>query len=119
MGPGSDPRQQKPNAAASGDKSPHGELGHPKPQVNVPLGQLVITPGALEVISQEEIMTALSRHRRGDWGIVKAEDWKENDLSLREGFRILSAYETRGGTKFWVITEADRSSTCLLIPHEY
>ena len=122
MGPGSDPRHEKTQpheAATPALGSGQGNLTPPKPTVNFPLGQVVITPGALEAIPQDEIMAAISRHSRGDWGIVKTEDWKENDLSLSEGFRILSAYETREGTKLWIITEADRSSTCLLLPHEY
>ena len=119
MGPGFDPRHQQAHGSSPAKGSPPGGLTPPKATVNFPLGQVVITPGALEAIPQDEVMAALSRHSRGDWGIVKTADWKENDLSVREGFRILSAYETRDGTKFWIITEADRSSTCLLLPNEY
>ena len=59
------------------------------------------------------------RHRRGDWGDLKDEDKEENEASLREGFRILSAYVSETGIRFWIITEADRSSTCVLLPEEY
>jgi hypothetical protein len=55
----------------------------------------------------------------GDWGDVPPEDIKENELSLQHGFRLLSAYHTSVGDKLWVITEADRSSTCILLPEEY
>ena len=60
-----------------------------------------------------------ARHSSGDWGTVGRGDWNENNLSVREGFRILSAYEATAGRKFWIITEADRSSTCILLPEEY
>lgn len=83
------------------------------------LGRLVSTPGALQRIPPNEMEEALSRHSRGDWGTVGQEDWEENELSLREGFRILSAYECSDGTKFWIITEADRSATTVLMPEEY
>jgi hypothetical protein len=83
------------------------------------LGQVVSTPGALEALTAEDIRKALGRHQRGDWGDVKPDDWRENELSLREGFRLWSVYHAANGTKFLVITEADRSSTCVLLPDEY
>jgi hypothetical protein len=85
------------------------------------LGMTVMTPGALEAMKEsgESPSCFLAQHQGGDWGEVGAEDWKENELSLREGFRLLSAYRTRLGVKVWVITEADRSSTCILLPSEY
>jgi hypothetical protein len=62
----------------------------------------------------------LGWHARGDWGEVPPEDARENEVSLREGFRILSSYPVGGvGERVWVITEADRSGTCLLLPSEY
>ncbi len=61
----------------------------------------------------------LVRHQSGDWGTVGEDDAEENDLSVREGFRILSAYRTSQGEKIWVITEADRSPTTILLPNEY
>lgn len=83
------------------------------------LGSICITPGAQEALSHEDVMTALSRHCRGDWGEVCVADREENDLSVREGFRLLSAYQSQSGHKFWVITEADRSVTTILLPDEY
>jgi uncharacterized membrane protein YkoI len=83
------------------------------------LGQVVSTPGALEALTREDIVKALARHHRGDWGDVGRHDWQENEASLREGFRLLSIYRGTNGTKFWIITEADRSSTCVLLPSEY
>ncbi len=84
-----------------------------------PLGRIVSTPGALEILTSEEILKALGRHARGDWGLVGQEDSAENKLSLAHGFRLMSVYESAGGTRFWIITEADRSITTVLLPCEY
>lgn len=85
------------------------------------LGQTVATPGALKALQDAGQSPAefLSRHVNGDWGDCCAEDKAENELSLKEGLRILSVYHTSKGVKIWVITEADRSSTCILLPEEY
>lgn len=96
-----------------------GALVPPRAPIQLQLGQIVITPGAMKVLSESEVHRALTRHSGGDWGTVNRDDWKENDLSVKEGFRILSAYRTESGTQFWIITEADRSSTCILLPEEY
>lgn len=82
------------------------------------LGTVVITPGALQSIPEEQVRAALRRHVSGDWGEVNKDDREENELSLREGFRLLSAYR-HDGVKFWLITEADRSCTTVLLPEEY
>jgi hypothetical protein len=84
-----------------------------------PLGQLVATPNALAHITHDDIMPALQRHVVGDWGDVCAEDKLLNDCALVEGKRILSAYRAANGTKFWIITEADRSATTVLLPDDY
>jgi len=86
------------------------------------LGQLVATPGALEVLGEFEVSPSqlLERHASEDWGDVPLRDGRENELSVREGFRIVSSYPLgEGARKVWVITEADRSSTCILLPEEY
>ncbi len=85
-----------------------------------PLGQIVATPGALTVLEQAGVTpwSLLGRHQHGDWGEVDAEDWQTNDWSVRNGERIVSAY-TVGGERIWILTERDRSSTCLLRPSEY
>jgi hypothetical protein len=83
------------------------------------LGRTVITATAQECLDASDVLAALQRHARGDWGDLPAEDRAENELSLREGFRILSAYEDRNHTKFWIITEADRSTTTVLLPEDY
>jgi hypothetical protein len=81
-------------------------------------GRIVITPGALAALSVEAVQAALRRHLSGDWGDVDRHDAAENDLSLQQGFRLLSAYRD-GDTKFWIITEADRSATTILLPEDY
>ncbi len=83
-------------------------------------GRIVATPGALEVLALAgvEPHELLRRHLSGDWGELDAHDRRENARSLKHGFRVLSSYPV-GGQKVWVITEADRSSTCLLLPSEY
>ena len=73
---------------------------------------------ALEQASQNPF-EFLARHQTGDWGELCEEDKRENEFSVHNGFRILSAYRTRNDVKIWIITEADRSATTLLLPHEY
>jgi hypothetical protein len=91
----------------------------PKDNGKFPLGQVVATAHAAHSIPPDEVLAALSRHVRGDWGNVSEEDRKENELSLRQGFRLLSVYHTQAGLKFWIITEADRSVTTVLLPEDY
>jgi hypothetical protein len=83
--------------------------------------QVCSTPGALAALerTKQEPMEFLHRHFTCDWGDVSADDWEENDLSLTNGYRILSAYRTSDGERIWVITEADRSATTILLPSEY
>jgi hypothetical protein len=85
------------------------------------LGRIVATPGALQALQKAEQQPAefLDRHVKGDWGDLDDEDKQENEFSVRNGFRILSAYTTSAGEKIWIITEADRSATTLLLPEEY
>lgn len=84
------------------------------------LGQLVATPGALELLDRAamDAMELLRRHVTGDWGNVPPEDAAENTRALEHGWRILSSYTVADET-LWVITEADRSVTTLLLPEEY
>ena len=84
-----------------------------------PLGQVVITQAAQAQLIPEDIAHAIGRHSRGDWGDCPQADADENELSLKEGFRVLSVYRDRKGTRFWIITEADRSSTTILLPEDY
>jgi hypothetical protein len=85
------------------------------------LGQVVATPGALNALhrSSQSPGDFLTKHVRGEWGELDGHDTEANWTALREGGRILSSYKTRLGDALWVITEADRSSTCILLPSEY
>ena len=85
------------------------------------LGHIVATPGALEALKKagQEPQHFLLRHARGDWGDLDAEDAAENRFGLAAGLRLLSSYTTAAGDKLWVITEADRSATTVLLPEEY
>ena len=91
----------------------------PKTVIAVPLDQIMITPNALASLSHQDIISALGRHKRGDWGDVDGFDKNANDAALREGSRLLSAYHSADGVKFWIITEADRSLTTVLLPRDY
>ena len=61
----------------------------------------------------------LEKHLTGDWGEVDASDWRANDEALVNGERLLSAYRTLKGVRIWIITEADRSSTCIVSVRKY
>ncbi len=83
------------------------------------MGLILITPGVQDCIGREEILTALGRHAAGDWGEVDASDHSANDRAVREGDRLLSCYRATEGTKYYVVTEADRSATTVLTAEEY
>jgi hypothetical protein len=85
------------------------------------LGRVVATPGAVNALRRagQPAWTFLARHLTGDYGEVGADDRAANDEAVRAGGRILSSYTTTAGEAVWVITEADRSSTALLLPEEY
>ena len=87
--------------------------------VKFPPGQIVITTNALDTLKQRDVLPALRRHLQGDWGDVDAEDRKANDSALVHAARLLSVYHAADGTKFWIITEADRSATTVLLPDDY
>lgn len=89
------------------------------PAPKFPLGRVVITRAALDILSDADVRGALDRHAAGDWGELDDHDRAENELSLRQGFRLLSSYTSASGTTFWVITEADRSATTVLLPSDY
>lgn len=92
-----------------------------KPAPRFSLGRCLSTPGALTAmeVSGQAPGDFLVRHVRGDWGDVDDEDKQANEDALRDGTRILSSYKTKAGIKLWVITEADRSATTILLPEEY
>jgi len=86
-----------------------------------PLGHVVATPGALRAVAEagHAPQEFLDRHKQGDWGELDEDDRRENERSLKDECRLLSAYRLRDGTKIWIITEADRSATTILLPEEY
>lgn len=85
------------------------------------IGRLVATPGAIGMLHQRKLSPFhfVSRHLNGDWGDLDGEDRKENQSALANGTRIFSSYQIDEKTRLWIITEADRSATTLLLPEEY
>jgi hypothetical protein len=84
-------------------------------------GNILATPGALAAVSAsgDSLLDLLMRHLAGDWSEMSEHDRRENDLSLREGFRIVSSYTLKSGVVILLISEADRSATTFLLPEEY
>lgn len=85
------------------------------------LGQCVATPGAAEALaaSGQSADFFLDQHQRGHRGSVSEGDQRANDTALQAGERVMSEYRTLLGVVLWVVTEADRNSTCVLLPGEY
>lgn len=83
------------------------------------LGSIAITSNAYDLIGSRDAFDALERHSQGDWGNVATEDIGLNDEALVEGNRLLSVYQDQHGETFWIITEADRSVTTILMPEDY
>jgi len=89
------------------------------PKAKLRLGRIVMTHSAMNCLSEEDIFRAIQRHQAGDRGDVPEEDRSANDQALVLNTRILSAYRTPHGITFWLITEADRSATTILLPEDY
>jgi len=92
------------------------------PQIPVALfrlGRIVATPNALGELSQQDMLSAIKRHQAGDWGELDEHDRQANDRALTDGTRLFSVYRSVNGMRFWVITEADRSATTVLLPEDY
>jgi hypothetical protein len=83
------------------------------------MGRLVTSAGAHARLSQEDILQGIRRHHAGDWGDVSPEGRLENEFALHKGSRLWSVYHDSKGVKFWIITEADRSVTTILLPEDY
>ena len=83
------------------------------------LGRKAITPGVNAQLHPIEILRALDRHASGDWGELCPDDQQTNEDAIKNGTRLFSAYRSTKGVRFWVITEADRSATTVLLPEEY
>ena len=90
-----------------------------RPGDKVELGRLLLTEGVIERIEPNDAAEAVRRHAEGDWGLLDAEDREANEQALKTGGRLLSRYVATTGEPFWVITEADRSATTVLLPEEY
>ena len=82
-------------------------------------GSILATPAALDAVPSDEILAALKRHLTGDWGELDRHDWNANNEALRDGTRILSAYTTSSDRRFWIISEAGRQATTVLLPEDY
>jgi len=91
------------------------------PRSLFPLGQIVTTPGALKALTDFDVdpMSLIRRHNDGDWGDVDEFDAQQNRFAIRTGLRILSSYSITDIVTIWIITEADRTATTILLPEEY
>jgi hypothetical protein len=82
-------------------------------------GRIFITANAARHLSRQEVAVALRRHLRGDWGDLTLHDRQQNERALQRGGRLVSVYTTAARTRFYVITESDRTCTTLLLPEDY
>lgn len=89
------------------------------PTAKFRLGRIMSTPNALERLTQEDILLGLQRHQAGDWGDVDEHDRQANERALTDGSRLWSVYHSAKGLKFWIITEADRRLSTVLLPEDY
>lgn len=116
--PEGEPTDETEDEPAASEGPKQDQAGGPKgPRFE--LGRVVSTPGALAAVTGEDIAKALARHHQGDWGDVGPVDWQMNEMALEGGDRLFSVYYALNGVKIWVITEADRSATTVLLPDEY
>jgi hypothetical protein len=83
------------------------------------LGRIMSTPTARDQLTQADILRAIGRHQAGDWGDVSESDRQQNELALKQGGRLWSVYHAANHRKFWLITEANRASTVVLMPEDY
>ena len=85
------------------------------------LGRILATPGAITAMKEagESPLRLLKRHAHGDFGDLHDDDVRANELAIHQGMRVLSAFVMQTGERVWVLTEADRSATTILLPEEY
>jgi hypothetical protein len=83
------------------------------------LGQFYMTTNARSQIDIADALVALRRHHNGDWGDVCPEDREANETALANGGRLFSVFHTGNGVRFWIITEANRNTTTVLMPDDY
>lgn len=109
------------NKAERSDPPGNDAAGNDPPLPRFPPGQVVATPGALRALASAGLPpeALLARHLRGDWGELDGHDRRENERSLVQGLRLFSSYVVGEGVRVWIITEADRSATTLLLPEDY
>lgn len=93
--------------------------GEALPPAKFRLGNIVATPNALRYLTSDDILMGIRRHQAGDWGDIPKCDRQANERALRDGLRLLSVYQSAAGIRFWLITEADRSATTVLLPEDY
>lgn len=93
--------------------------GGPRITPLFPWGRVVITANAQNTLVKDDAIKGFTRHMTGDWGDLCEEDRQANEDALNRDLRLLSSYSDRNGTKFWIITEADRSLTTILLPEDY
>lgn len=79
----------------------------------------MITRAANDILAAEDTVKGLSRHATGDWGDMSEDDKQANEDALVDGYRLMSSYRDREDNKYWIITEADRSVTTVLLPSDY
>ena len=91
---------------------------HTVPIAKFKLGRITVTPNVLTSITQEEILVGIQRHQAADWGEVTSESRMANDHALKVGTRIRSVYRSARGIPFWILTEANRSKSTILLPQD-
>lgn len=108
-----------PGVVRSGNEPARNQKKQMTTATKLHLGQILITPAAQQSVHPVDVLAALNRHANGDWGDCGEEDWKSNQQALVDGTRILSVYHDRTKQKFWIITEASRIATTILLPEDY
>ena len=89
------------------------------PTAKFRLGRIVATANALSRLTEEDILAGIRRHQSGDWGEVERDDWRANERASKQDTRLFSVYRSASNIRFYIITEADRSSTTVLLPEDY
>jgi hypothetical protein len=95
------------------------KYANPHPETKFWLGKFFMTAPASRTLDMEDVLIALKRHHTGDWGDLCEEDIASNEQAMQNGGRLFSTYHDPKGVKFWIITEADRSATTVLLPEDY
>ena len=91
----------------------------PIPVAKFRLGRIAVTRNALTKLTQEDILRGIQRHQAGDWGELRPEDRLQNEHALSDGARLVSVYRSPAQVKFYIITEADRQRSTVLLPEDY